>query len=220
MMSRMQTVWIPLAALLLTPLSAPAGNDSAVTAFNEPATNVTYTYPSDFQSTPELKDRLTAQIRGGDIYDPEKAAMAKCLFLSLLATKGFTGTPDGEVGIIFLIRIEYGCVGRPNRPEDLSGETQGIAKLLLKNFGFPLTEDSLNFKLDTHPAAFVQGSAEAKQLGPDRMLHAATVCTLFGANTLCWIILDTNHKAMPALVATTVTFPNRPPVPADMVQAW
>jgi hypothetical protein len=207
--------------MLLLPLSAAAGDDPAVIAFHEPVTGITYTYPTAFQPNPELSAREAAQL-SSEAADPERGARAKCLSLPLLAVK-VPATPDGELGLIYLIRIDHKCLGEPADPGDLGGEAQGIAKLLLKRFGLPLTEDSLNFKLDTNPAAFVQGSAEAKILGPGRMLHAATVCTLLGQNTLCWLIFDTNHKAMPALVASTVTFAGRPPVPlvpADMVQAW
>ena len=154
--------------------------------------------------------------------DPDRAAEAKCLAIPLVAIKG-TGAPQtGEFGMIVLMRVDYGCAGQDNGEKYLGEDAQRLMRIL-GQFGVPSTDEALKYRLGGHPAAFVKGSAPAKMLGGDTMMHGAAVCTLLGTSTLCWMILDTNHKAMPVLVANPVTFNGgtaAPLVPKDLVGAW
>ena len=124
--------------------------------------------------------------------------------------------------MIVLLRFDHKCVGQALDPEDLGTAAQ-ILMRILKSFGPTMTEDAIRYKLDGHAAAFVQGSAQADSLGEGRVVHAGSVCAQVSDNTMCWLLLDTNHKVMPALVATPVTFDGRTAVPLvsnDMVKPW
>jgi len=181
-----------------------------------------YSYPADFKENSQLTGALTkAQ---SDATDPEAKKRSQCIQWPLLRLKqGRTAAGDPEFGFLVVAKIDYRCMDETNSADDLGGDAQQVTQRILGHFGQSVTEDAMRYKLDTHEAAFVQGSAPAAALGEGMMMHAAAVCALMGQKTMCWLIIDTDHKAMPGLVATTLTFDGHgavPLVPKDMVEKW
>lgn len=191
--------------------TAPAGHDSTLQSYHDAVAGFSYSYPAEFQSQPQFTAALSKGMTSL-VADPENGAMAKCLAVPLGATKG-TATGDGsQFAALILVRVDHVCLGEPGSAELLGTATQQMMKML-SMLGNPLTEDAVHYKLDGHEAAFVQGSVPAKMLGEGRMLHAGSVCALLGKTTACWVILSTDHKEMPRLAASPVTFDGRVPVP-------
>jgi hypothetical protein len=218
----MSLPWIVLSGLLAFAMqaAAPAG-DAPLSSYRDPALKMTYQYPSDLKPQQQMADALTRGFASGAADDGD-AKVAKCITVPVAVTKA-TGAPgEGEFGLIVILRVDQTCIGEPGTKENLGAAAQLLTRIL-KPFGLPITEDALSYQLDGHDAAFVKGSAQAKMLGEGKMLHAASVCALVDTNTLCWLIVNSNHKAMPNLVANPVTFDGRsavPLVPKELVTAW
>jgi hypothetical protein len=217
----MTKLWLTLAILLAPGQEAPRGAAAPMTAYHDASTGVTYRYPAEFKPQAQLAAALERS-KAGTSGDPDKDAEAKCMSFPLALGKG-DGSPDTtDFGVIVMLRVDHTCMGEAVSVQTLGEAAQQMARII-KAFGTPLTEDAVHYKLDGHEAAYVKGSAEAKILGDGKMIHSASVCALAGKSTLCWLILATNHKEMPGLVATPVMFEGHvevPLVPKDMVEGW
>lgn len=179
-----------------------------------------YQYPASFTASDALAKHLESSLRAGAT-TPESTKRANCFSVPLAAQ---SGDPSGkqEFGLIVLLRFDEKCIGQELDPEDLRAAAQILMKIL-RAFGPTMTEDAVSYKLAGHAAAFVQGSAQADPLGQGAVVHAGSICTLVAESTMCWLLVDSNHKAMPALVATPVTFDEGSPlplVPKDLAKPW
>ncbi len=193
--------------------------DDAAATYRDAALGFTYRYPSGFQAQPALPAALAKGLAANED-DPN---LAKCITMPLGLMKGEqTVTAGGELAILTILKIDHTCLGEPGAKDKLGPAAQMLMKMI-SPFGRPVTENAVYYRLDGHDAAFVQGSAAAKVLGEGRMMHEAAVCTLLGTATVCWVLIDTEYKLMPGLVANPVTFDGRAPValvPKDIPQAW
>ncbi len=221
----MQGLWTLVVAGLfgLQQAAPPAVSEgkTIVTSYRDAATGVTYGFPSGFVSRPEASAAIAQGLANMPTDDAEEAKRAKCVSIPLLL-RSQTAATD-EIGLILMMRVDHRCVGEPGTADELGAQAQSLTKML-REFGVPATEDAMDYRLDGHAAAFVKGSSDAKMLGGGgKRMHVASVCTLVGTNTLCWLMLDSNDRAMPGLVASPVTFDGRaavPLVPKEMVDAW
>ena len=192
-----------------------------MTLYKDATTGVTYRYPSDFLTSPQLTSALD-QIRAQSTGDADEDQARRCISFPLVLASKSDGSGSGGIGFILVRRIDHSCFHEPAVADQLGEEAQRTLHLL-NMFGRPITEDALSYTLAGHATSFAQGSAAAKRLGEGQMMHAGAVCTLVEKNTLCWLIASSNYKLMPALVSTPVTFgggAEMPLVPRDLVQRW
>ncbi len=220
---RRRTIALVFGIAALAGGARAAGDDPAIATYRDAEFSFSYRYPASFVFNPSMLAAFERQADAAE-KDPELKKRAKCIQTPVIAMKqGRTAAGDIEFGMMILAKLDYGCMGETNSADELGGDAQELAKRMLSSFGQAVTEDATRYKLDGHEAAFVQGSAPAATLGEGKMLHAATVCTMLGQKTMCWLIVDSDHKAMPGPVASPVTFDGHeavPLVPKDVVQRW
>ena len=212
------------AALLTTTLCAQTSIQTTAPApasYRDAALGFNYSYPADLQPSTQLSEAV-AHGMAGDPKDPDHDLWAKCLAVPLAVAKGLDQPSGGTFGMLVLFRVNHGCMG-VSKSFDRLGEMAQMLIGILKGFGHPLTEDAHPYKLDGHEAWLAQGSVAAKALGPDINLHAASTCALVAGNSVCWLLIDSDHKRMPALVASPVTFDGHAPtplIPRDLLEPW
>ena len=205
-----------LAATVCAQTTAPAPG-----TYRNDALGFSYTYPASLQPSAQLNDALTHGI-AGDPTDPDHDQWVKCFTLPLVAGKGLDHPTGGTLGMLVVLRVDHACMGVSTSFDKL-GELAQMLLGVLKGFGRPLTEDAHPYKLDGKEAWFAQGSVAAKALGPDINLHAASTCALVAGSSVCWLLIDSDHKLMPALVASPVTFDGHAPtplIPKDLLEPW
>ncbi len=102
--------------------------------------------------------------------------------------------------MLVLLRINHACMGVEDSFDQL-GEIAQQLMGILKGFGRPAHRGRppLQARWARTPGSS-QGSVAAKALGPDINLHAASTCALIAGSSVCWLLIDSDHKLMPALV--------------------
>lgn len=209
-------VWL----MVLLPRAGAVADEPQTATFRDPDLGLAYRYPAAFQQD----NPLAIAIKNGHAQnggDDEAQKAAKCIKMPLIAAKG-TPAAGSEIGFILLMTVDYACMDEQNDATFLGGDAQTLMRVL-EMFGRSVTEDAMHYKLQGHDAAFVQGSAPAAMLGEGAMLHAASVCTLIRKLSVCWLIVDSDYRIMPSLVANPVIFDGRdavPLVPKDYVEKW
>ena len=174
--------------------SAGAADDAAaLSVYRDAELGFTYNYPAGFQSNAELAASVTKGLNQAATAD-SKESIAKCITVPLTAIR--QDEAKNELALLFLMRFNHACLGTPGDADKLGAAATLLPQNVLAQFGTPTLEAPVRYKLDAHDAAYVRGSVPAKTLGEGATLSSGTVCSLIKANTVCWLILDSDAKQM------------------------